>query len=230
MQKQSTYGAPHGELYGVSCESSSKCEAVGADFDGTSTDCIPPPDGAGCPVPDALAMGWTGTMWQTQATPVQPFMDYNNMAGPGTSNWQDTAVSCWSSGCMAPGWQYEASDPSSVQRAPYAEYWNGTSAIRPVTGRTLVLKDAPSRRGSSSGLVRTTSRSSISNAGCRLPGRPGAGGEWTDPIETRRKRVDAEASRLADLGATITGALGGEGLNHYAVGMKDPEGNEFDIN
>lgn len=114
MQKQSTYGAPHGELYGVSCESSSKCEAVGADFDGTSTDCIPPPDGAGCPVPDALAMGWTGTMWQTQATPVQPFMDYNNRAGPGTSNWQDTAVSCWSSGCMASGWQYEASDPSSV--------------------------------------------------------------------------------------------------------------------
>ena len=54
--------------------------------------------------------------------------------------------------------------------------------------------------------------------------------EWTDPIETRRKRVDAEASRLADLGATITGALSGEGPGPYAVGMKDPEGNEFDIN
>jgi hypothetical protein len=127
LQKQSTYGAPHGELYGVSCESSSTCEAVGADFDGTSTDCTPPPIGAGCPVPDALAMGWTGTSWQAQATPVQPFMDYNNMAGPGASNWQDTAVSCWSSGCMATGWQYEASDPSSVQLAPYAEYWNGAS-------------------------------------------------------------------------------------------------------
>jgi hypothetical protein len=57
-----------------------------------------------------------------------------------------------------------------------------------------------------------------------------AGGEWTDPIETRRKRVDAEATRLAGLGATITGALSDEGLDHYAVGMKDPEGNEFDIN
>jgi hypothetical protein len=31
-----------------------------------------------------------------------------------------------------------------------------------------------------------------------------ASGERTDPIETRRKRVDAEASRLASLGATIT--------------------------
>ena len=57
-----------------------------------------------------------------------------------------------------------------------------------------------------------------------------ASGERADPIETRRKRVDAEASRLAALGATITGAFQEEGLDHYAVGMKDPEGNEFDIN
>ena len=57
-----------------------------------------------------------------------------------------------------------------------------------------------------------------------------ASGMWTDPIETRRKRVDAAASRLADLGATVTGPLSEEGLDHYAIGMKDPEGNEFDIN
>jgi hypothetical protein len=50
------------------------------------------------------------------------------------------------------------------------------------------------------------------------------------PIEVRKHRVDAEARRLADLGATITGALTAEGLDHYAMGMKDPEGNEFDIN
>ena len=57
-----------------------------------------------------------------------------------------------------------------------------------------------------------------------------ASGPRTDPIETRRNRVDTEANRLAALGATITGALSQEGLDHYAVGMKDPEGNEFDIN
>jgi hypothetical protein len=50
------------------------------------------------------------------------------------------------------------------------------------------------------------------------------------PLAIRRERVDAEARRLTDLGATFTGALGDGSMDHYAVGMKDPEGNEFDIN
>ena len=50
------------------------------------------------------------------------------------------------------------------------------------------------------------------------------------PLATRTQRVDAEARRLAGLGATPTGVLSADGLDHYAVGMKDPEGNEFDIN
>ena len=57
-----------------------------------------------------------------------------------------------------------------------------------------------------------------------------ASGDRTDPIEARRQRVDAEARRLAGLGATITCVMQQEGLDHYAVGMQDPEGNEFDIN
>ena len=58
----------------------------------------------------------------------------------------------------------------------------------------------------------------------------GAGGGRGLPLETRRQRIDAEAARLAGLGATILGPLDCEGLDHYAVAMKDPEGNEFDIN
>ncbi len=52
------------------------------------------------------------------------------------------------------------------------------------------------------------------------------------PIQTRKQRVDAEARRLCDLGATmIVGPTEiEEGHDWYAVGMKDPEGNEFDIN
>lgn len=57
-----------------------------------------------------------------------------------------------------------------------------------------------------------------------------AGGGRAVPIGTRRERVDAEAARLAGLGATIIGPLDAEGIDHYAVAMRDPEGNEFDIN
>jgi hypothetical protein len=57
-----------------------------------------------------------------------------------------------------------------------------------------------------------------------------ASGGRSVPIETRRQRVDAEARRLADLGATMVGVLEEEGLDHYGVAMKDPDGNEFDIN
>jgi hypothetical protein len=57
-----------------------------------------------------------------------------------------------------------------------------------------------------------------------------ASGDRSDPIEVRKRRVDAEAQRLAGLGATITVVMQQDGLDHYAVGMKDPEGNEFDIN
>ena len=49
-------------------------------------------------------------------------------------------------------------------------------------------------------------------------------------LATRAQRVDAEARRLADLGATISGAMSEDGVDWYAMGMKDPEGNEFDIN
>jgi hypothetical protein len=60
-----------------------------------------------------------------------------------------------------------------------------------------------------------------------------ASGEGDLPIETRKSRVDAEARRLRALGATLLSSLdeGLEpGVDHYAVALQDPEGNEFDIN
>jgi hypothetical protein len=50
------------------------------------------------------------------------------------------------------------------------------------------------------------------------------------PLETRMKGGDAEAQRLAALGATVSGAMDSGGLDHYAVGMRDPADNEFEIN
>jgi glyoxalase superfamily protein len=62
-----------------------------------------------------------------------------------------------------------------------------------------------------------------------------ASGDRALPLAVRRERVDAEAQRLAKLGATWVAssedaAPDQEGLDHYAVAMRDPEGNEFDIN
>lgn len=47
------------------------------------------------------------------------------------------------------------------------------------------------------------------------------------PLETRRERVDAKVDSLVALGATKVRVLPDEGLDHYAVLMNDPEGNEF---
>jgi hypothetical protein len=50
-------------------------------------------------------------------------------------------------------------------------------------------------------------------------------------LETRRERVEAEATRLVSLGATRLPAIDEEeGLDHYSVALVDPEGNEFDVN
>ena len=60
-----------------------------------------------------------------------------------------------------------------------------------------------------------------------------ASGSRNEPIESRKARVDAEARRLRDLGATLLSDLDEElteGADHYAVALTDPEGNEFDVN
>lgn len=58
-----------------------------------------------------------------------------------------------------------------------------------------------------------------------------ASGDRGSSLDTRRQRVEAEASRLVTLGATRLPTIDDdEGLDHYAVALADPEGNEFDIN
>lgn len=47
------------------------------------------------------------------------------------------------------------------------------------------------------------------------------------PLETRTRQVEAEAARLEGLGATRLTVLSQEGLDHYAIVLQDPEGNEF---
>jgi hypothetical protein len=85
----------------------------------------------------------------------------------------------------------------------------------------------PDRRGPRIWFQVVPDRKTITN---RLHLDIGVSGGRAVPIETRIKRVDDEAARLVDLGAEFLGASDTEGLDWYAVAMKDPEGNEFDIN
>ncbi|MEA3502525.1 MAG: VOC family protein [Actinomycetota bacterium] len=55
------------------------------------------------------------------------------------------------------------------------------------------------------------------------------GGGRTNPLAVRKRRVAAEVARLENLGATIRRVMNNIEADHYAVGMSDPEGNEFDI-
>lgn len=57
----------------------------------------------------------------------------------------------------------------------------------------------------------------------------GVGGGRDVSLQTRKERVDAEVDRLVQLGATRLREAPTEGIDHYAVGMHDPEGNEFDV-
>lgn len=57
-----------------------------------------------------------------------------------------------------------------------------------------------------------------------------ASGSRDLPLAERREQVEAEAARLVQIGAARLETLTVEGLDHYAVAMADPEGNEFDVN
>lgn len=47
------------------------------------------------------------------------------------------------------------------------------------------------------------------------------------PLAARRERVDAEVQRLVSIGAAAVRVFEQDGVDHYAVVMQDPEGNEF---
>jgi glyoxalase superfamily protein len=53
------------------------------------------------------------------------------------------------------------------------------------------------------------------------------GGGHLVPISERRRRIRAESDRLVKAGARQVGELSQHGLDHYAIVLQDPEGNEF---
>ncbi len=58
----------------------------------------------------------------------------------------------------------------------------------------------------------------------------GVSGGRSEPMALRRERVDAEVARLVAAGATVLYPHDTPGVDHYAVTLADPEGNEFCVN
>lgn len=111
--------------------------------------------------------------------------------------------------------------------ADWDAYWRDVGVPEDELGGGVEHIIDPDGRGPRIWFQVVPERKSIKN---RLHLDIGVSGGRAVPIETRRERVDAEAARLAGLGAVLVGTLDSEGLDHYAVAMRDPEGNEFDIN
>ena len=107
------------------------------------------------------------------------------------------------------------------------EYWRSIGVPEDELGGGADCIVDPAGRGPRIWFQVVPERKGIKN---RLHIDISVGGGRAVPIETRRQRVNAEASRLVGLGAELVRALEQEGLDHYGVAMKDPEGNEFDIN
>jgi hypothetical protein len=55
------------------------------------------------------------------------------------------------------------------------------------------------------------------------------GGGRKVPLADRKERVRSEVKRLEAVGATVRVVLDNSDQNHFAIGMSDPEGNEFDV-
>jgi hypothetical protein len=118
-------------------------------------------------------------------------------------------------------------EPPPAGFADWDEYWRDVGVPEDELGLGADLIVDSDRRGPRIWFQVVPERKTIKNR-LHLDIR-GSGGRAV-PLEVRRQRVDAEARRLADLGATIAAVLFEEGIDHYGVAMRDPEGNEFDIN
>jgi hypothetical protein len=118
-------------------------------------------------------------------------------------------------------------EPPPAGFASWDDYWRDVGVPEDELGIDVDSIVDPAGRGPRIWFQVVPERKAAKN---RLHLDISVGGGRAVPIETRRRRVDAEAARLAGLGARLVRALDSDGLDHYGVAMKDPEGNEFDIN
>ncbi len=107
------------------------------------------------------------------------------------------------------------------------DYWRAVGVSEDELGLGLDRIADPTGRGPRIWFQAVPEKKTLKN---RLHVDITVSGGRANPIETRRRLVDAEAQRLEALGATLVRVICEDGVDHYAVAMRDPEGKEFDIN
>lgn len=130
------------------------------------------------------------------------------------------------SGFWAAALRYEP-EPPPVGFATWDDYWRDVGVPEEELGVGTDCIIDPDHAGPRIWFQVVPESKTVKN---RLHLDIGVGGGRAVPMATRKQRIDAEAQRLTGLGATMLRVLEQEGLDHYAVAMTDPEGNEFDIN
>ena len=125
-----------------------------------------------------------------------------------------------------PGSSYEFEPPPDGYDY-WDDYWRAVGVSEDELGLGLDRIADPAGRGPRIWFQVVPEKKTLKN---RLHVDITVSGGRANPIETRRRLVDAEAQRLEALGATLVRVICEDGVDHYAVAMRDPEGNEFDIN
>ena len=106
-------------------------------------------------------------------------------------------------------------------------YWRDVGVSEDELGVGLDCIVDPARRGPRIWFQVVPEQKSLKN---RLHLDIMVSGGRANPIEIRRRLVNAEARRLEALGATLVKVICEDGMDHHGVALRDPEGNEFDIN
>ena len=148
------------------------------------------------------------------------------------TSWQ-LVVDCTDPQTMVEFWSqalHYIPEPPPAPHATWHAYWQfmGVPAeeLEPEAGELPESIIDPIGHGPRWWFQQVPERKSIKNR-LHIDLRVG-GGRGVD-FETRKARVSQESERLVALGAQIRHVMDRAEMDHFAVCMSDPEGNEFDV-
>lgn len=148
------------------------------------------------------------------------------------NSWQ-LVIDCTDPRTMVEFWSqamHYIPEPPPTPHTTWREYWQAMGVpdneLPPGVGDVPESLIDPQGRGPRWWFQQVPESKSIKN---RLHVDLLVGGGRSIPFEKRKITVNSEAERLVALGATIRSVMDLPEMDHFAVCMADPEGNEFDV-